>query len=503
MLDRSTGLHSRLSTRRYPVVGSLVTTGSPLPIMTPNDASPKTASECANTSAYNNKLLADAQKDAPFVLMIQPAWPRTGSAHVFHASAAGHRDRGSMVFTLLVPQLPSMADHENSAVVARDMEVPGTAGCATLRHINDPRGFCRRSPLHWLTARWRDHLLQRAEYIAAGVLPKELLRLIEKRPIDLIHVHHCWNMRLADRIARASAKQHGRRPYIIVETHDVQARNQDILLARHPLTGRPSPNAVLASAERALCSRADLLIHINQDDDSYFRALLPNHYHAVLQPTLATETERLLRGLDSDADGEALIYIGSTNYWNLQTVVWLLEDVLERIPDLAHRVRIHGKVADKVRCERPDLAERHGSTLVGPIETIDAAYRGACAVLVPALGGSGSSIKLLEALCYGRPIVATPYALRGVDPALAQRLPIENHANAADFAAAIHRIANGSPRGVPELTAAYAAHFSTTVHRQRFDRIMERMLPRCVEVTRGDDRSGQWACASAASEEVS
>jgi polysaccharide biosynthesis protein PslH len=413
-------------------------------------------------------------RQGAFVLMIQPAWPKTGSAHVFSASAAGHRDRGSSVFTLIVPPVPPLADDTRWAAIARDMQVPGTIDCATLGHTHDPYHFCHQSALHRLDARHRDHLAQNAQYLAEGVLPHNLLRLIEERPIDIIHVHHCWNMRLADRIARASSKYHGRRPLIIIETHDVQVRNQDILIAKHPLTGCPSSEAALAQTERDLCHSADLLIHINENDACYFRELLPRHRHAVQQPTLAAETERVLCGLGSDADGDALVYIGTANYWNLRTVAWLLEEVLAQIPALAHRVRIHGKVADIVRRERPDLAERHGVTLAGPVNTIDQAYRGARAVLVPALGGSGSSIKLLEALCYGRPIISTPPALRGVDAALAQRLPIASHTIAADFAAAVGRIVDEPRRGpLPEYTAAYAAHFSNKAHRQRFNEIMD------------------------------
>ncbi len=52
---------------------------------------------------------------------------------------------------------------------------------------------------------------------------------------------------------------------------------------------------------------------------------------------------------------------------------------------------------------------------LGRVEDPGAVYANARLVLLPTIGGTGLSIKTVEALSSGLPLIATPQALRGMD----------------------------------------------------------------------------------------
>ena len=52
---------------------------------------------------------------------------------------------------------------------------------------------------------------------------------------------------------------------------------------------------------------------------------------------------------------------------------------------------------------------------VGFVEDLALAYAGARCALVPLLQGGGSPLKLIEALAYGLPVLATPRAVAGLE----------------------------------------------------------------------------------------
>ena len=73
---------------------------------------------------------------------------------------------------------------------------------------------------------------------------------------------------------------------------------------------------------------------------------------------------------------------------------------------------------------------RLGGRLLADPSDLTVLLAGADIALAPLLAGSGTPIKLLEALAAGIPAVATPAAAEGLDPALARCLAIPEDAAA-------------------------------------------------------------------------
>lgn len=124
---------------------------------------------------------------------------------------------------------------------------------------------------------------------------------------------------------------------------------------------------------------------------------------------------------------------------------FLVEDVLPRVwrelPDARLTLAGRGLETWKPPDPRIDVA--------GFVEDLDEVYQAAGCIAVPLLEGGGSPLKFVEGLARGVPVVATPFAARGleVEP---DRHYLEG-ADAGAFAAAVVRVLGGE---ASELAAA-------------------------------------------------
>lgn len=410
----------------------------------------------------------------PLVLMIVPPWPNGGSANVFEACVAAHAAAGRDVHLLIAPDQPSVcARPQDRADVTERMTFAGAVATEVL--LPAPRWR------NWLNR--RRHRLRRAAgnaidfwgaNVAARRLPPVLRETLRaRRPVEMIHVHHCWNMPLAVLLARRTRRSGGGRPRLICETHDVQSQNMDVIEGSRWIN--PSfDRAALVEAETRMCRMADLLVHINTADEKVFRERLPQARHSHLGPTIAPSTEAGLRALrvGTRTPADKLVYVATSNYWNIATVVWLIEEVLPHAPRLADHLRIYGDVREGLQRVRPDLHAAHSPLLCGRVARVADAYAEACGILVPALAGSGSSIKLLEGLCTGRPLLGTTGVTRGVPAELVARMPIEVHDEAEAFARAALGIVEARDSFVSRGGEVFDRHYSNAAFRDRLATIL-------------------------------
>jgi glycosyltransferase involved in cell wall biosynthesis len=115
-------------------------------------------------------------------------------------------------------------------------------------------------------------------------------------------------------------------------------------------------------------------------------------------------------------DAREVLFVGSLSYDpNIEAVDWLLTDVWPRVRAAAPgtTLRVVGRnpsPALRRRCRDAD-----GVELVADAPSLVAYYHAARAVIVPLRTGGGTGrIKVLEAMAYGVPIVATTQAVDGV-----------------------------------------------------------------------------------------
>jgi glycosyltransferase involved in cell wall biosynthesis len=356
-------------------------------------------------------------------------------------------------------------------------------GVETIAYPRAGRGRVR-ALLRWLHAGRDDSLAIMARYGASGRLPGELTRFIERTRVELVHVNHAFSIPLAERVAHLVQCVQGRRPRLLLDTHDVQSDAIVVRQKKNPHSHRLDSHADLLRSELGFCAQADAIVHLTQADCDFFAARLPGKHHSVILPTLDPTSEAKLvasRGRfdTGGASGgrppsSSLIYIGTQHEANLATVRWLLGEVLPLAgPSVTGRVHIIGAVGGLVRRRDPELFQRYATLFAGEVPSVIDLLTAARAVLAPATAGTGTSIKLIEALCAGKPVLATTLGLRGVPAGALTGADIEVHDTAADFAAALTRWCETAGPGYSEANAAlYDRVFSNERYFAALDRLI-------------------------------
>ncbi|MGH6851809.1 MAG: glycosyltransferase, partial [Methylocella sp.] len=201
---------------------------------------------------------------------------------------------------------------------------------------------------------------------------------------------------------------------------------------------------------------ASVLVHLNDEEAAVFQKLVPEARHALLYPAV--------NAMPAGPGGGDLIIVASANSANRLGLVWFLKEVLPLAPDV--QVQIFGNIGRQIQWSAPRLFKAHAGLFRGRVEAeeLQAAYRNAAAVLLPATAGHGISIKTIEALSCGAPLIATPLAFRGLGIDAAGLPNVTVAEDAAGFAAALRRA--HATRCLPAASRELAA--TRRIYQQRF-----------------------------------
>jgi glycosyltransferase involved in cell wall biosynthesis len=159
--------------------------------------------------------------------------------------------------------------------------------------------------------------------------------------------------------------------------------------------------------EAKALDRADAVLAIQEWDAHHFR-MLTNRPVAVvghLAPTVATPPP------DPAVGAHAMLFVGGPMGINVHGVTWFIDQVL---PAVRQRVKdaelwLVGGIGDRIGGEAP------GVHRFGFVDSLDDLYRRGAVVINPQQFGTGLSIKSVDALRHGRPLVTTSSGARGLE----------------------------------------------------------------------------------------
>jgi succinoglycan biosynthesis protein ExoO len=179
------------------------------------------------------------------------------------------------------------------------------------------------------------------------------------------------------------------------------------------------------AAEMAMLGRADAVVAIQADEAMVVRGCLPG-VRVIVAPVAITPVAAAQPGQD-----RSLLFVGSSTAPNVVGIRWFLDAVWPlvraRVPDAT--LCVVGSVCSTMSTV-PD-----GVRPLGPVRDLAAAYCDAALVISPLLAGSGLKIKLIEALGFGKAVVATSVSLQGIDELARAIVAVAD--GPAEFAAAI------------------------------------------------------------------
>lgn len=263
--------------------------------------------------------------------------------------------------------------------------------------------------------------------------------------IDLIHANHFFVMPLVERI-RAK-----RRIPVVLDTHDIQARQYELRnrvgFFIPPYIGYDDMLAV----ELDWMKRADVCIHLNAEEYAAFHRLLPSSRHELIYPSVAPAP--------ACVNGRQAMLFASNNAANYVSTRWFLQEVVPLAAKMP--ISIFGDIDEGVRSRDRPLYEKHRHLFKGRVADIQAAYADTAVVLLPTREGYGLSIKTLEALSSGLPLVATSLAFRGmgIDPARLGNVRIAD--SPTEFAAAMLSVRETRDPRMSDTHALYQERFSS------------------------------------------
>jgi len=372
------------------------------------------------------------------VAIVHPAWHSCGSHQVFVSQARAYRSLGAQVISIAIADAPGATEgsnpHKTYMAATADLEagLRLLAGIPLHRVLN-PRFL--RPAWRWLHGNFAEILVETAKLVP---VPEALASAPRS---DLIHCNHFFCMPMAIRL---------REPHdcpIILDTHDLQAR-QYVLRnqsgwALPPVARYEDMLAIELNAMRL----ADILVHLNGEEAAAFQKLVPEGRHALLYPAV--------NAMPAGPGGGDPIIVASANSANLLGLVWFLSEVLPLAPCVP--VQIFGNIDRALRWRARGLFKAHAGLFRGRVEVeeLNDAYSNAAAVLLPATAGHGISIKTIEALSCGAPLIATPLAFRGLGIDAAGLPNVTVAEDAVGFAAALRRAY--AARHLPGASREFAA----------------------------------------------
>jgi hypothetical protein len=410
---------------------------------------------------------AEAPLAGRTVALIHPAWHSCGTATVVASQARAYRALGARVISLGLSDQAIFGLAPGAFTRAYLKATPDLI--AERRLLTGMRRGALFNPLEIAPLGWSfahgDHASTYIALAANSAIPAELAG----ERIDLVHCNHFFCMPVAEALRGAVGCP------LILDSHDVQAeqyalRNQ----AGWYLRPRATSEAMLAT-ELYWLRRADILIHLNCDEEAAFRALLPESRHTLLYPAVEP--------MPTGPGGADFVIVASANVPNILSLEWFLREVMPRAGDIP--LAIFGNVGAAIRGRDSALHRRFSRHFRGRVGDVAAVYRHAACILLPTIEGHGLSIKTVEALSSGAPLVATRHAFRGIsiDPASLDNVALAE--DAEGFAAALRKALADRPNPAARATAAtrrlYDACFSPAAYQQGLARLVRPLLSRRAE----------------------
>ena len=134
-----------------------------------------------------------------------------------------------------------------------------------------------------------------------------------------------------------------------------------------------------------------------------------------------------------------LLFVGNLSFYpNIQGLILFVTEALPRIREAVPGVSL-AVVGLHPGADVRALCERHGLALHADVPSVAPYYANCDIVLAPILFGSGTRIKILEAMAYGRTVISTALGAEGMDLKDGRHLVIADTMSA--FAAATRALA--------------------------------------------------------------
>lgn len=352
------------------------------------------------------------QRNPEKVLFVRPDWMKCGSATTFGKLGTLFRDRGAILIDVALQ--PYRVPYDQVTVEKKLAEVESDISPSF--HFNLRRG----SRIYALLAIAMGYVQTRPRTVAGFmpifykqcVTPAVVRKLIADAGIDYIYVNHYFSLPVAKRLC-------GNRP-LFLDTHDIQSLNFVSHEYHRHTRMRAAPFSACLQEELRIIDQADRVTMVSRDEIELVREHRPqsDFFYYIPIPLLPTRSQAVNEQRHEKNTSVKLLIVASRNPANERSLNWFLNKVWPFVVKTRAHLEIVGGISQSFSGN-----SFQNVTFLGMVDDIGHAYQQADVVVLPITNGGGIAIKTLEAIQYGKPIVATRHALRGLPLAVSEILP--------------------------------------------------------------------------------
>lgn len=185
--------------------------------------------------------------------------------------------------------------------------------------------------------------------------------------------------------------------------------------------------------EALLCQLADQVIAVSQEDAAYLRAYRADGQVAIVPSGIFVDDYTNMTE-QADIGADAIVFTGKMDYRpNIDAMLWFTEHVLPQL-SRANLVIVGQQPHARIR----QLAQHEHIYVTGWVDAVVPYLKAAAVYVAPLRMGSGTRLKILEAMASGCAIVATELAAAGLNEASRQAIRITD--TPAEFAQAVEEL---------------------------------------------------------------
>jgi glycosyltransferase involved in cell wall biosynthesis len=238
--------------------------------------------------------------------------------------------------------------------------------------------------------------------------------------------------------------------------------------------------ASLRSQEASLPRHVDAFWATSPEDETALTKLTDCRIPGYVIPNGVDVAMRPFDNREVKASSSTLLFCGSLDYLpNREGLQWFHDSIWPRVrasrPDARLRVVGRGAARDDFESVRSDPSVE----FIGEVEDVVPYYTQAGVCVVPLRLGSGTRLKIPEAMSLGNPVVSTTLGAMGLELTHGVNVAIADDAN--QFAAEVIRLMNDSIWFEAIRTAARRLvdeHYDWSVIGRRMDASIETLLAR-------------------------
>ncbi len=265
---------------------------------------------------------------------------------------------------------------------------------------------------------------------------KRLRELVEQHEFDLIQFEGI-EMVIYLPFIHALKQQGLTRAALIYDSFNAEAQLQRLIAKVEEHRLKRLPMAVyshiqarrIARFEAYICALADAVIAVSDEDADALRAWRPDRKIYIVPNGIHTD-EYIKHPQKLNLGDQVLVFTGKMDYRpNVDAMLWFTSDIFPalqaHLPDL--RLVIVGQ---KPHRSLDGLRDHPNISITGWVEAVQPYLHAASVYIAPLRMGSGTRLKILEAMASGCAVVATPIAASGLNMQVRQALRLAEDAPA-------------------------------------------------------------------------